>query len=117
MIKNNELKIGSYVAVHDYVKLNRVEDKPNTYDPIEITKEILESAGFEKADENRHVDFYDKSCGEDIFRVGLHKGHNTVMLFWNLANIRCWNGLNVCHLHHLQLVYFSLTGVELDVEF
>lgn len=120
---NTELRIGNYVfhegiplkvtsLYHDgRIGVNGVIRAAEELSPIPLTTEILEKAGFERADFNFHYDLYDLS---DL-RVGIHhKQENKTWILFHEREI-CW-ATNHLYLHTLMNIHHSLFGTELNIE-
>jgi len=117
MIQANELRIGNWVYAayinNTSMKICSIEytegKDDDLYNPIPITSEILEKAGFD-GDDSRN-DYW------------LHDNENDIHLriaFHIHDGVTEWNGIrlfeHIPHLHQLQNLYFALTGEELPIE-
>jgi hypothetical protein len=118
MIKANELRLGNYflwkckpkkvkhiwpygVGItteegDDWTQVLEIED----IEPIPLTLEILEGAGFENWNKNKYAN--------NVICLTLNGDG-----FLYLANQR---HVNLFYLHQLQNLYFSLTGEELNIK-
>lgn len=104
MIQANELRIGNWVSIGEmsYRPLNKViPELCSSYEPIELTPEILIDCGFEKG-----LDHFWYSPNIEI-GVLFHDSGLTV----TTQSV----SRPVTHLHQLQNLYFALTGEELTV--
>lgn len=118
MIKPNELRVGNWISqegFHQRVVAIMQNDviveaypqnwqlKYEVFDPIELTPEILEKAGFEK--------------GEDYWE------HSTSDVCLGIPNLNLMTSLGeytvsftqIKYLHQLQNLYFALTNSELEI--
>lgn len=94
------------------------EERGNDYilsvwQPIVLTPEILEKAGFVKAIDNQNNECYELKMSNGIDSYGLYLYENSVGLFHKGALI---GGGNI-YLHQLQNLYYFLVGEELMVSF
>lgn len=83
------------------------EDKPDYYEPIPLTEEILLKAGFKEANYASYFQTKKWSNGENIITV---TDDDCLVSMENTFNKRCE------YLHELQNLYFALTGQELTIE-
>jgi len=123
MIKSSELRLGNFVlhqneqlpicSIHsdetvrllkNSISIGCFSTKRDLIEPIPLTPEILENAGFEF-----------KPTGEEVFER-----------IWKIGSFEIWehdsgfchdycNGGDIHSLHQLQNLYFALTGEELDI--
>lgn len=83
------------------------EDLPEFYDPIHLTPEILEKAGFQTYDDIKKLDVEsDFGC-----ELTYEKGH---LFFYDCDGGKI--GKEIKHIHQLQNLYFALTGEELPID-
>lgn len=106
MINANELRIGNLVEkngvvyVADFITIRMAHN----YNPIPLTPEILEKAGFEI--QISQIDFWKKG---------------KVYMYWDGEELSANFGhieqldVHVKYLHQLQNLFFALTGEELTV--
>jgi hypothetical protein len=115
-----ELRIGNWVAIepgwfkqwdlqdyNDYGKdLGDGEWSNDKVEPITLTPEILEKAGFK---------FYEKSemYEKDDF-MDLHILYDNAGYCIKDYELNIWSP-NILYLHQLQNLYFALTGEELEI--
>jgi hypothetical protein len=122
MIKANELRIGNYILINGsivrigYGVIQDVYQKNKgirnqylntlTHEPIPLTPEILEKAGFK---------FYEKSemYEKDDF-MDLHILYDNAGYCIKDYELNIWSP-NILYLHQLQNLYFALTGEELEI--
>jgi hypothetical protein len=113
MIKPNELRLGNYVhmpliaatpqKIHSFSQMGLYHE----YDPIPLTPELLEKAGFRKA--SYYVAAYSREgWGIDVNDEGDH-----YELFINDEAGYLLGKIN--YLHQLQNAFFALTGKELTI--
>lgn len=118
MIQANELRIGnwlidikfgSYIRFKSFFGLCNVEANPDLYNPIPLTPEILEKAGFELRKE------YGTSIEIDykLYPLYVKFEHNGGLLITIHEYSSC---SHVKYLHQLQNLYFALTGEELQID-
>lgn len=109
MIQANELRIGNWVDKSNIAKYKHVGkvmtlSVTNKFDPVLLTEEILEKAGFD----NCFLDIGDQA-------IEVRKG-----VFYLYGSTACTHGHTfsgeVKYLHQLQNLYFALTGEELKIE-
>lgn len=125
MIKANELRIGNLVQFEsetgftEQVKVVCIRENDfdaegdevfhnekydGDYEPIPLTPEILEAAGFDKVSgltyDHKDGNTIRESSGQYWYYVKIH------------GNLR-----SIQYLHQLQNLYFSLTGKELEIKF
>lgn len=126
MIKFKELRDGNYIRADNAKKwhsgyngsivpvdLDIRHDKEEDYSPIELSPEILEKAGFDflgscqvlNLDKYFSLRTYD-STGSDIY-----------LDFDGDSEWRSYHNNRCKHLHILQNLYYSLTGIELEIKF
>lgn len=128
-LKASELRIGNILlgyltgkpVIVDWVVLKHMQDgnyrsvyNPDTpvYQPIPLTPEILEKAGFEKA-----FGGYQKSLGNRVnaTRLGYYERTNEVYIEMTDDHYEI-PAATAKYLHQLQNLYFALTGEELNIE-
>lgn len=131
MIQANELRIGNWVYDSKVMKRNmRVRGhliqlleelqehggKANGIQPVPLTPEILEKAGFEIVEDanNWHFDQY------KIYRVGqLLLGYSGGKFYWyDQVEDDMFSNMfpQLEYVHQLQNLYYALTGTELTIE-
>lgn len=122
-MKNNELRIGNWVFWDEpntgEIEISRIDSQDfklieiheSDYNPIPITPEILEKAGF---------DIYDKN---GIKYILLEKSLLSFIVISGYLILSYWDGkkfvdmqTRVQFVHQLQNLYFALTGEELPIE-
>jgi hypothetical protein len=125
-MKSNELRVGNYIYYGQSIRhITTIHDSPSRkcvgvdnmlteldiIQPISLTPEILEKAGFEK-------------CGKESMKIGI-KNNDYIEIDYvqNIAVITDYkDGLLLApyqqplYLHQLQNLYFALTGEELPIE-
>lgn len=112
MIQPNELRIGNWVNygdtnkpykidLGDFVEIGMKEIDLSYFNPIPLTPEILEKAGFEYD----QVTFFKNDIHIGEFKSGLFL-HSTL----NKVSPK------ITSVHQLQNLYFTLTGEELQIE-
>lgn len=120
MITANELRIGNYVNLgeHSHVEVCKLEEGTTSFEPIELTPEILEAVGFEK-----HLDkgspFYFLSG------IRYNAKTNTITILRScdkagesqqgLCGTSIGDEIKIQYLHQLQNLIFALTGNELEI--
>ena len=139
MIKANELRIGNYVKMKDYilcvkaisrtVSLGNSNESDYIHDafnytfvnPIALTPEILENCGFVKAYEDGILTFTLVVSNKNIAPSGNNeyklfgiKGKEDSIQIDYTVN-KYWGAKSVHFLHQLQNLYYALTGEELEV--
>jgi hypothetical protein len=112
MIPASELRIGNYLNIHGdpapiqigWFYLIAKGDELPPHEPIPLTPEILEKAGFVYDKITHYKNILMLAEGDNGFDVWVkHFGEG--------------NRINaVKHLHQLQNLYFALTGEELNIE-
>lgn len=126
-MKSNELRIGNYL--HDrndnlckVIELRAdgiyapavdlaITGLPNK--PIELTEKWLLKLGFRKELESDSAIFYEN----DFLSINTYKGYNSTFLKRNrLLNQQDYSINNIEYVHHLQNLYFVLTGEELTIK-
>lgn len=114
MIQANELRIGNWVEavapmgnyhmrIHA-VNFESIERNPDCVNPIRLTHDILESAGFE----------YSK--GQITGVVHYTKGNIKLINKEGAYDFASFPQTTIKYLHHLQNVYYDLTGNELEIK-
>lgn len=105
-MKNTELRIGNYVTQNDNPKMitSGVElENIGGLDPMLLTREIIEKAGFENISDNLYMK------KGSWFSV-IHNGTVTIMTYQGeLVPIA------FSYVHQLQNLYFAHTGNELEL--
>lgn len=116
MIQSSELRIGNWAVNYGQYVCIEADDivdchhQPESYEPIPITPEILEKAGFEKKRYNDHYSCYCK--GDFVFPyTGKYFFHCT----YKEARLFDYSNKGEILLHQLQNLYFALTGEELEI--
>ena len=122
MIKANELRIGNYLidrtfgnTAPTYVDaewLVKISEGEFDADPIPLTPEILEKAGFEKSES----DFWVKD-GKPSFQWGEGNDEDWFITYQTQYGLDWNDAYHVRTLHQLQNLYFALTGEELEINF
>lgn len=109
MIKANELRIGNWVHAFKTEWSIQGDDfkyEEMPYDPIPLTREIIESCGFEK-----HTLGYNS----------LNSNINLYQMKEGLPILPCWKenviGKEIKYLHQLQNLYFALTQTEIEFDY
>jgi hypothetical protein len=144
MIQANELRIGNLVQIEidDEIYYTKVEgikksevslslsirgykwDDLEDIDPIPITHEILEKAGFEKKLLNQY--FYPGGFQLSLFKIANYSGDAYFDYDSNEGYLRLLSSdggdtssviEKIQFLHQLQNIYFALAGEELKVNF
>lgn len=127
MIKASELRQGNYVKFEGSIipVLNITQDTPDA-EGVALTPEILEKAGFKKEDDQPlepvatlyylDVPLNEGNPNRNIISVTSkhYKGDNETVA--NLTINGLWASRNVLYVHHLQNLYFYITGKELKIE-
>jgi hypothetical protein len=136
MIKVNELRIGnlifekgvndndaSEIIVIDIIMLWQVHDKPEYFEPIPLTPELLEACGFVSFKTNPELTLTISSDESDSLNLTcFDKKANELSIYiektgrdddWNSQYTSTFTP--VFFLHQLQNLYFALTGEELTV--
>ena len=115
----NELRLGNYIQLPDgvIVKVTSVEKDRvhfsingcyffrmiSDIEPIELTEEILLKCGFKKYDNG--------NCMLDDFRLYFDSERKEYAILW-FDSLRY---TTIKTLHHLQNIYYDLTGEELEI--
>jgi hypothetical protein len=132
MIKAHELRIGNWV--NDFGKPKQIlpgdilylcgeddTDFGDMYDPIPLTPEILEKAGFFELKGSKK--WWWKTGGvaasdiRKVDRVFMYKDWFAIFFFSSgdcFCNIGS-SGFDIKYLHQLQNLYFALAGEELEI--
>jgi len=113
-INANELRIGNWVAIGEMVERPLTKIIPElcgAYNPIPLTPDILEKAGFVKS----NTEYGDGIPTLGKFQISLYDGDNFIKM---LATVRYDKSVavKVASLHQLQNLYFALTGEELNIQ-
>ncbi len=125
MILTEDLRIGNWITVSNVVYRVSVISETKVYfeghknsvkkeelQPIPITQEILEKAGFERRGK---TSLYDKIPLEGFT---YHIYWNKIMVFHAPDNTLChWLNTRIAFVHQLQNFYYCLTGREISVSF
>lgn len=127
MINANELRIGNWVKAHGSLKkmtgvlLFEMEmekgEHDKFYDPIPLTPDILEKAGFKK---DRNYWKIDDPINNEInkttylFRGGIFLIREEINMTGETFDLVSLSA-KLTALHQLQNLYFALTGQELNV--
>lgn len=116
MINANELMIGNWVTLEN--RLNPIQVTPRSFkyvvygqidfEPIPLTPEILEKAGFEWSDIG---ELYTLDAGNIQFISGDGREVETV----TNQSFQTRFGNTIRSVHSLQQVYFALTGQPLNI--
>jgi hypothetical protein len=132
MIQANELRVGNLVCftnnrtkeIHNHVLLLKDFGKSflNKVEPIHLTPEILEKAGFVKiSDRNfyhwtlKFSGIADNGSNKYIISGMHHKDSLPIVVAFTVNGF--WASKNMEYLHQLQNLYFALTGEELQINF
>lgn len=126
MIKASELRIGNRVrfinqsiivhagTIEDCDRANK-SDAPYQYEPIPLTPEILEKAGFERwayLGDNK----YEFLICKARTLICYHEGNIRECSLYQDSKMIDLPASKVQYLHQLQNLYFALTGEELKIE-
>jgi hypothetical protein len=129
MTKSNELRIGNWVLNYGQYVCVEADDivdchhQPESYDPIPLTPEILEKAGFKKNYWNNS--FYPGRFSLSLFEMHNYKGDaffeydsidNILMLLSSDGGDTSTVIEKIQFLHQLQNLYFAITGEELEID-
>jgi len=123
MIPSNELRFNNWIKYADkdyWIKdvigkpcqididiFIEAESKPDLYEPITLSPDVLEKVGFSRVDHIHGYSFYTLSkskknrCHIDIYP------EKTQWMSYSVKHCK--------YLHELQNLYYSLTGSELEV--
>lgn len=110
MISANELRIGNKVirnGIHvtvDGMSIWDAQHERVQYDPIPLTPEILEKAGFK---DDGAKTYAKKAC---LFNIDLDE-HGVYIVYVGMQGIGVLK-----YLHQLQNLYFAIMGEELNIE-
>lgn len=134
MIKENELRIGSRLLYHvnedgiewdictiDWQDLKWISEDPegfnNKHKPVPLTEEWLLKFGFVK---NTYPNLHWFKCIDngDKFSIVEHRQYYSnkhLSFYFNCGGLNNYSSidLQLINLHHLQTLYFALTGEEL----
>lgn len=113
MIKANELRIGNWVNFSGDPMIIRLGEQldyyTDYYEPIPLTPEILEAAGFDGRKDVR----YFKSIGDTVLTIYYEDQKFWIQDFdWFKLDLPSME-----YVHQLQNLYFALTGNELEIKF
>ena len=126
MIQANELRIGNkvYFNLMQEVRVITISyheirfaatHKINKYQPLPLTHEILEKAGFKNIGQDdlggwtNYIKESNVVCGDVVLSFG-EAGQNLYVKHSNNSVAYC------LYLHQLQNLYFALTGEELEIK-
>src|SRR5574343_389431 len=112
MIHANELRIGNWVKIGQfYTTICFINGDEDYFEPIPLTPEIFEKAGF-KYDEG--MESYDLFTSSGLISIA-----TDYSFFIGDNHLECGfaggNKSLVKYLHQLQNLYFALTGEELQI--
>ena len=111
-----ENKNGCYVMIDCFTNGKEVSTgwllNTDSVKPIPLTEELLLKCGFKKIPKNLYVD--------DIRDLRTAITYQNGIITWNEDTRMVWVGNiavdNIKYLHHLQNLYFAITGEELEVK-
>jgi len=114
-MKANELRIGNWVYEYDALGglfynqvgwgiIGDLVDGLSPCEPIPITPEILEKAGF-----SNETYYYEK----DEICIRIYDGKFYALAMW--VPLESETNTLIESVHQLQNLYFALTGIELDI--
>jgi hypothetical protein len=119
MIAATDLRIGNYinkqgvgiikVGYSVFEDFNTYPSPINSYEPIPLTKEILEKCGFEEVEGNEYYAFFDL----EGVRVYIHKIDGSAFISYGYATLDAYT--NNLHLHQLQNIIYALTNNEITI--
>jgi hypothetical protein len=144
MINANELRVGNIVSIgghqheveivgYGFIQLfgNLITSDPDDIEPVALTPEILEKAGFKDPHSDGCFLDYPVSSAQNSFlsvSVEYEEGEdNSSFLRWLLTNSEkksdgtvvgrnvIWSDNKLKYVHQLQNLYFALTGEELII--
>jgi len=139
-MKAHELRIGNYISlklaksnVYDCIVVGIEQDriyylpwlklKPKVdylyslycyVEPIPLTEEWLEKFGFERDEEKRHGECYWVHGGFTNPQAPLF--YYVDMFLSAHLGFPGWKNIKIKYVHHLQNLYFALTGEELQID-
>lgn len=120
MINANELRIGNWVGVNGVnlqierfcdtfiLFTNKRESHYSGIEPVPLTPEILEKAGFVPVNWINGTSKFDYAFMENHHEWNFYP---TETIYWHGHRIN-----NIKHIHQLQNLYFALTGEELTIK-
>lgn len=135
-MKGNDLRLGNWIMGIGYMRVTELKtelgnnfitasnkdvvfmDEEDSFQPIELTEEVLLKIGFDAMHENRYM--YEKSIinkhniNDDVY-VTFHIINKTLKINFS-KNLQILNLYDIKYLHQLQNAYYCLTGKELEVE-
>lgn len=130
MIDPKEVRIGNILKSSDSSKLINVfhidEDDDrgrinyigvNNYQPVELTPEILEAAGFGYNGNDKCFGYVNET-EEILIELGdYYEDDGRAVFYYNLPDTDNSTCIAYCkYLHQLQNLYFALTGQELQID-
>ena len=129
MIDHKEVRIGNTLKSSDSIKLINVfhidEDDDrgrinyigaNNYEPVELTPDILEAAGF-GVNKDNSFGYVNENEGILIELGDFDEEFGRRVFYYVLPDTDDYTCIAYCkHLHQLQNLYFALTGEELKID-
>ena len=129
MIDHKEVRIGNTLKSSDSIKLINVfhidEDDDrgrinyigaNNYEPVELTPDILEAAGF-GVNKDNSFGYINENEGILIELGDFDEEFGRRVFYYVLPDTDDYTCIAYCkHLHQLQNLYFALTGEELKID-
>ena len=121
MIQASELRIGNWAinyGKHVCIEADDIVDchhQPYSYEPIQLTPEILEKAGFTERNNEEskfsgvELDVFYTPRGPFSFGIALY-----INCFW-FKHQDDFLGVELKNVHQLQNLYFAITGEELQI--
>lgn len=114
MVNVNELRVGNWVNCIFIGKVQVTQEDIGNWpelggDPIELTSQILELAGFLKDINGWNLPETDFSLTDSLYPCWLNK------MLWP-QDIDRYKNCSLQYLHQLQNICFSLTGKELEIK-
>jgi hypothetical protein len=118
-MNSNELRIGNWVLYEG--KPTKVDEifigafKHLKAEPIELTAEVLEKAGFEKDNNYTYLEYFRNGrCSVDMCKTNSNKGKAGDVDLMHVDGLILPKEI-IKNLHQLQNAYYALTGEEINI--
>ena len=125
MIQANELRIGNWIGLKNsgllQIDIDNFSDcakNPAIFNPIPLTPEVLEKAGFGIKSETK--DEFGLIIENEGILIELSENYITegrAVFYYNLPDTQTHKCIAYCkYLHQLQNLYYALTQTELNIK-
>ena len=118
MIDPIELRLNNIVRIDSIITtVSHIMGDEDYFEPVELTPEILEAAGFGYNGNDKCFGYVNETEGILIELGDYYEDDGRAVFYYNLPDIDNSTCIAYCkHLHQLQNLYWCLCGQELQID-